>query len=348
MKIMTKIISVAVLTAATNIAWADGTAAGTDINNTATISYKVGGVDQPDVPSPVATFKVDKKIDLSVTAGSGVSVAPGSTSQSITYELLNEGNSTETFSFTVKDDVTGDGFDPTAASCSTPANISVPPSTLLPAPVPTIITVTCNIPTGLANGLTADVDLKATAVDSGGTPYVESASDSVDTTIVDVVLADDKGSATDTGAETVTAGSGLRNASHSAVNTYTVGTATLTVGKTSAVTADPANGVSANAKRIPGATIVYTITVSNADGASDATHLVISDPIQSDLTFVSCSVSGPAVANAVPPTVALPVTCSNSVALGVAGGTVTTSSFTLPGGSGSANVETLTITATVN
>lgn len=337
MKIMKKIISVAILAAATNTAWADGTAAGTDINNTATISYKVGGVDQPDVPSPVATFKVDKKIDLSVTAGSGVTVSPGATSQSMTFELLNEGNSTETFTFAVKDDVTGDDFNPTAASCNVPANISVAPSTLLPSPIPTIITVTCDIPTGLANGNTSDIDLKATVVDGGGIPYVESGTDTAGT--VDVVLADDKGSATDIGAETVTAGSGLRNASHSAVNTYTVGTATLTVAKTSAVTSDPVNGAS-NPKRIPGATIVYTITVSNADGASDATHLVISDPLQSDLTYVSCSLSGPGVPNTTAPIE--PVACN------ISGATVTSSSFTLPGGSGSANVETLTITATVN
>lgn len=348
MKITKKILSVAILTAITNTSWADGTLAGTNVDNTATITYSVSGAVQPVIGSSEAgnstgggtptSFEVDKKIDLSVTGGSPVNVVPGATSQTITFEVLNEGNSTEDFEFTVKDDVTGDNFDPSSA-CSTPATISIPPSILVP-PTPTTISVTCDIPSSVSNGDTSDIDLKATVVDGSGNPYTESATEAAN--IVDVVLADDKGSATDTGSETVTAGSGLRNATHSAVNTYTAtnAAADLTVQKVAAVTNDPINGA-VTPKRIPGATIVYTITVSNADGASDATHLVISDILDTDLNFGSCTVSGPAIVNPVAPNPALPVTC------GFSGGAVTTSSFTLPGGSGSANVETLTITATV-
>ncbi len=348
MKITKKILSVAILTAITSTAWADGTLAGTNVDNTATITYSVSGTVQPVIGSSEAgnsagggtptSFEVDKKIDLSVTAGSAVNVVPGANSQTITYEILNEGNSTEDFQFTIKDDVSGDDFDPSSA-CSTPATISIPPSILIP-PTPTTISVTCDIPSSVSNGDTSDIDLKATVVDGAGNPYTESGTEAANT--IDVVLADDKGSATDTGAETVTPGSGLRNATHSAINTYTASgaAADLTVQKVAAVTNDPINGAS-TPKRIPGATIVYTITVSNADGASDATHLVISDILDTDLTYVGCTVGGPAIVNVAAPSPALPVTC------GLSGSTVSTSSFTLPGGSGSANVETLTITATV-
>ena len=79
---------------------------------------------------------------------------------------------------------------------------------------------------------------------------------------VEVVFADNVGTATDG----VLSG---RNGSHSATNTYTINTADLIVTKTSAVISDPFN-LTSNPKRIPGATIEYTITVSNANGASDA------------------------------------------------------------------------------
>jgi hypothetical protein len=45
-------------------------AAGTDpnvlISNTASVNYTVGGVAQPQVNSPAAEFRVDRKIDLNL------------------------------------------------------------------------------------------------------------------------------------------------------------------------------------------------------------------------------------------------------------------------------------------
>lgn len=328
MKIIPSLVSATVFAVASNSVYAAGTAAGTDIDNTASISYSVSGTAQTPIESSEAgnstpgtgngtatTFKVDKKIDVLVSANSGVNVVPGATGQAITFDVTNEGNSTEDFDLAATQVATGDDFDTTGCTITAPAS-----PVNLAADASATVTIVCDIPpssTTVTNGTTSIVDLEATI--NGVTE-----STGADTAAgVEVVFADDTGTSTD-GAN--------RNGSHSAENTYTVNTADLIVQKTSAVISDPFN-LTTNPKRIPGATIEYNIVVTNADGAADATSMVISDVLPADMTYVSCSVSGDAI---------VAPTCSESL------GTVSTTAFTLPGGSGAATSETLTITATVN
>lgn len=276
--------------AATSNVWADGTTAGTSINNTATINYSVGSVAQTEIESAdggnstpgsgngsATTFVVDKKIDVLVTAGSGVNVVPSATTQAITFNVKNEGNSNETFDFASATAVSGDDFDP--SSCSTPASV------LINAGATTIITVNCDIPDSSSTvnqGKTAFVDLKATA---NGVTQTSGADNPA---TMETVFADSTGTATD-GAD--------RNAAHSATNTFTIATADLTVNKTDAVTKMSINGVDVTGtgadapKRIPGATIEYTITVTNASGAATAAGVVITDPLPTDVTFVSATLT---------------------------------------------------------
>ena len=85
-------------------AWALGTTAGTTITNGATLSYKAGGVDQPDVDTQQDdSFVVDKKIDmvLQTTDGDQIEVKPGQTERITSYVLTNEGNDVQNFRFTV-------------------------------------------------------------------------------------------------------------------------------------------------------------------------------------------------------------------------------------------------------
>ena len=323
-KIIKTLASVVVLSALTNSTWALGTAAGTSVDNTASIAYSVSGVDQTPIESSEAgnsnpgtgngsatTFLVDKKIDLLVTAGSGTNVVPGASGSAtdLSFTLKNEGNSTEDFTLTPSQVASGDQFDTSSCTVTSPAL----PVTLA-ADASTAVTVECTVPPSdatVTNGATSLVDLLAEATGVSETTGAD------DANTVDVVFTDDTGTGTD-GAD--------RNAKHSAVNTYTINTADLTVKKTSAVIDDPANGTT-NPKRIPGATIEYTITVTNAAGAATATGIVISDPLPSDLVYESCTPSGVSG-----------VTCSES------GGTISTSSFDLPAGA----TETLTIKAKVN
>ncbi len=347
MKIISTLISVAALSAITSSAWAAGTTAGTSVDNTASISYTIGSTPQTDIYSSptgnsipgepgvdagaptvadtTTAFVVDKKIDLSITAGSPLTVTPGTTgvvdgANQITYTVTNEGNSPEYFDLDLTQ-VTGEDFDATACSIAAPTTVP----TLIAADGTTTVKVICDIPdsTVVSNGETADIDLRATAVTdaTGAVIYAESAAD---TAGVDVVLADDTGSATD-----AAIAGGDRNASHSAVNTYTVNTASLIVQKTSAVTKMSINGAddTTNPMHIPGSTIEYTITVSNGVGASLASGLVISDILPTELTYVGCTLTGAGTA-----------TCSNVA------GTVTSTAFDLAA-SGTA---TLVIEATVN
>jgi len=118
-------------------AFAIGTSADTDIDNTATISYSVAGSTQTPIESSptgnsvagpgngeATTFKVDNVIDFSVTEADTAytPVAPGSTFQALGFTVQNDGNEVQDFSFTAAEVSTGgddghsgtDDFDGTA------------------------------------------------------------------------------------------------------------------------------------------------------------------------------------------------------------------------------------------
>lgn len=371
-KIIPRLASLAILTAISTSTWAAGTTAGTSVNNTASISYSVGGATQTDIESSSTgnsnpgsgngtptTFVVDKKIDLIVTGpGSNVNVTPNTSGNDLVFQVTNEGNSAEDFSLTISE-IAGGDFDANTCTAS-PSSF-----TALAVDTPTNVTVSCTIPNSgtadnggvanagtVANTNTSVIDLLATVTGvtaSTGADTAGCISGTPDTPscVVDVVFADGTGTTTD---------NADRNAKHSATGTYVVNTADLTVQKTEAVSkmsfdlnddnTNETDVTTGNLYHIPGSTIEYTVTVTNADGAAAARSIVLSDTLQSDLTFVSCTASGDAVLDTVFPaavsTTATTPTCS------AAGQVVTTSSFTLPGGSGSTKQETITITATVN
>ena len=82
-------------------AYAAGTSAGTVISNSATVDYDVGGIDQDDITSAAVTFKVDRKVDLTMVTdeSAAVSITPGSNDNVLTFTLTNTGN--DTFDFTL-------------------------------------------------------------------------------------------------------------------------------------------------------------------------------------------------------------------------------------------------------
>lgn len=369
-KLFKTVASIAVLSAVSSTAWAAGTVAGTDVDNTATISYSVGGIAQTDIGSSEAgntsgagtptTFVVDKKVDLNVTADSAASVdiIPGATANH-TFTLTNEGNDIEYFSLSSLNNTSGDDFDATGCTQTVTAVTGTQPaitgthaspainSTLSPlrlaADGTATITLTCTAPGVQVNADEADVNLVATAVTTaGGTTAITDTVGADDPNAKDTVRADAAGSAT---------GDITTDAKHSAVRKYTVSSATLNVQKLSAVISD-SNGVSANAKRIPGAVIEYTITVTNT--AAEADHLKIADLIPSDLTYVAggtvngapvsaCAITGDGIVNATAPDSGVALACS------LTGSTVSTTSFTLPAGTvGTPTTATLTFSATVN
>ncbi|MCF6189469.1 MAG: DUF11 domain-containing protein [Cocleimonas sp.] len=350
-KIMKTLLSVAVLSAITSTASAApiGTAAGTAVDNTASISYSVGGQNQTPIESSetgnttpgtgngtATTFVVDKKVDLLVTGATTTNVVPGQTGAAdnteLTYTLTNEGNSTEDFTLTATDNlalaVGTDDFNSTGCTVTAPAL----PVTIASGDVVNV-TVECDIPASSAtvtNGAKSLVDLLAevtgvTASSGADTVGCISGTPNTPSCVTDVVFADGTGTGTDVG--------GDRNAWHSATSTYIINTADLTVKKTQAVSEMTINGaaVTGNKYHIPGAEITYTITVSNVAGAASATGIILSDTVPNTMTVVGT----PTVSiDAGPPT---DVTSGSS-------NSVTSLGFDLNAGS----TAVLTIIATVN
>jgi uncharacterized repeat protein (TIGR01451 family) len=97
-------------------AHAAGTPAGTNIQNTAQVSYSVGS-STVTASSNTSTVRVAEMLDAVLTlASSTVQVSPGATAEELVFTLTNTGNGSETFNLTaLSAGVVGDDFDPTLA-----------------------------------------------------------------------------------------------------------------------------------------------------------------------------------------------------------------------------------------
>ena len=92
-----------------------GTIAGTDIDNTAVVSYEVAGTPQ-SITSDTVTLTVAEVLDVDVTLLSGpVSVVSGASTQELLFVVTNTGNGTETFLLAINNALSGDDFDPVAS-----------------------------------------------------------------------------------------------------------------------------------------------------------------------------------------------------------------------------------------
>ena len=271
-------------------AWAAGTAANTDINNSVTLSYDVGGVSQTTVPSNTDSFKVDRKIDLIVDAtNTPLDVTPGATDQNLSFVIRNDGNDQDTFALAGTYNLGGDDFDPTGCDITDTSGTSIA-SVTLAADANVTVYVTCDIPAAGSPHVVDDdngtISLLATSSygNDNGTADVN--------TTVQNVWADANG--TD---------DGTTDGKFSDRGTYHVVSADLTASKTSCVSDSRAFN-NTNPKRIPGATIRYAIQV-NDTGSADANNVTTTDALQVGLTYVSsqilagaCNCGSPAGASA--------------------------------------------------
>ena len=310
-------------------ALAVGTAADTDIANFATVGFKVGGVDQTAVPSNTTTFKVDQVVDLTVAEADGedTDVSPAETGAIARFTVTNTGNATQDFALSVLDldGVTvllnPDTIDALALTIAVDANGD---NVYDAGDVATFIDelsanntisvfVLANIPSDAADGAAANIRLTATAHKAGaaGLGAVEAETGVVDDEGLQIVFSNNTGTADDS---------------------YLVGSATLDAVKTSAVISDPLAGTGANRLAIPGAIVEYTITITN-NGGTPATELVISDDIQSDLTFETGGYSGEdiQIVEGDNPAVTCTADTGDSDGCGLAGNTLTVS---IPTGDG--------------
>ena len=266
---------------------AAGTLAGTSVTNNASLTYEVGGVTQTAVNTTTPdVFVVDRKVDFVLVDDDGdqVSTTPGQNDVNTTWTLTNEGNMDQNFTLVSNELATGtsvygdaDTHDTTAKDIwySTDGGVNWVAYTTqieLDPDQSIMVRVASDIAVAQNNGDVMNIDLVATAVTAAGATETNTAG--VDNpAVVDTVLADGS-----TDPSVGGNGDGAADAIYMAQGGYIIVTAVVDVTKTSCVTEDPINGASANAKRIPGATITYMLDINNT-GTVNADSVSISDAL---------------------------------------------------------------------
>lgn len=261
------------------VAFAAGTPAGTDIENTATASYETPGGSTITVDSNTVVIKVDELLDVVVDSSDAGDVPsqPGDTETVLTFQVTNSGNGNEAFTLTADPAVPGDDFDPTLNQVVLDTNgngaydagvdqVYVPGTndpTLDPDESTTVF-VLVDTPGTPSDGDRAEVNLAAVANTGSGAPGTSF---------------DGQG---DGGGDAVvgTTGADADDSSFLAIQA-----AILDLIK-SATVVDPFGGDQA----VPGSTITYQI-VANVTGTGTLTNLVVSDPIPADTSYVPASIT---------------------------------------------------------
>jgi len=274
-------------------AMAAGTASGTSISNTATLSYAVGGVDQTDIPTTSTSFLVDNKVNLTVAEVGGslttAGVVPGATGVVTTFTVTNNGNTVQDYALSVGAIADGqtlftatDNFDVTACSAFVESGATggyqsgEDTATLIDELAPDAnktVHVVCSVPSTQVNADVSLVSLTATTHTAGaaglGALTTQDAGADVANT-VQVVFADVAGS-----------DDSARDGEHSARDGYLVTSAVIAVSKSYTLLCDPFNGIT-NPKNIPGAMVRWTIQVSNT-GLTSATLSTITDTLNATM-----------------------------------------------------------------
>ena len=307
---MKKII-IAIALGATTSLFALGTKSGTDITNSATLTFSAGEVEQPVVTSNTDTFKVDKKIDmiLVTTNNDQIAVTPGQKDMVTSFKFTNEGNADEYFKFTVedlandaeadydadKDNEDTDGLKITCKDKDGNKVIDNAVDGIIKVPQDAVLTceVKADIKTDANGGKDKDImniELKAVAYKDDQSAPEKETTDADTQDKVDVVFADGesvvngsnaaglgKAESDDAGHKGDTKGDGIEVARSG----YIIVTPVLDVTKTSCVISDPVNG-DTKPKRIPGAIIRYMFDVNNT-GTGDVNNITLSDDVKSQL-----------------------------------------------------------------
>jgi uncharacterized repeat protein (TIGR01451 family) len=287
-------------------AHAAGTAAGTTVNNRATVNYSVGGTAQTPIESSPAgnstagvgngastAFLVDRRVLFTVSevSGNATTVNPGQNDGVTTFTVSNSTNAAEGFALSASNLATGtalfgqnDNTDMNAvrvfvdnpagggtagvydAAIDTAINIDS-----LAVDSSVAVFIVANTPATATNNQFANVRLRAQAAvagSNGGTLEVAD-NNGDDPTLVEVLFGDSGNDGIET-----------------ADDQYAVQSAALTIQKTSSVISDPFNGVGANRLAVPGAVMEYVVTITNT-GSVPATSVQIQDTLDGTLSFAA-------------------------------------------------------------
>jgi len=280
-----------------------GTPAGTTVSNQATATFSVNGT-PATVQSNVSTFKVDRKIDLTLVAQTGTTkVNLGQTGAYLAFTLTNKTNGTQDFLLDPDQQVIAfpgllgtDNFDVTGLRAFADKNgngtyeAGVDDQTYvdeLGADRSTTVFLVGDVP-NLNTAAFAHASMHVTVARGGGagirgTVLVESALDILnDPDAEDIVFADYD-------SDGLALGDAPRNGQARAYGAFELGARTvdLTVVKSSRVVEDGVNG--AFPKALPGATVEYCLLVRNATLLTPATGVTLSDQLPAETTYVAGS-----------------------------------------------------------
>lgn len=281
---------------------AAGVTAGASIQNTVTVDYRVGGMQQTAVQAS-DTFVVDRKVNVTISevGNTTTSVSPGQVNAVTTFDVTNLSNAAIDFALTAAQPTGGAGahsntdtFDVSNVKIyrdngatpnvfdSTDTEITYLDEVAADASVRVFVVATVPLQTGsptrsVATGDVAAVTLTANAHESGtagalGAKLVSSTGANTDS--VETVLADGAG-----------ASDGQYDGAFSAKDDYTILAASLSVVKISSVISDPVNGAT-NPKLIPGAVVEYCVAVSNSAGAT-AQDITITDVLPAEVAYLA-------------------------------------------------------------
>lgn len=259
--------------------FAVGTPVGTSIDNVAEVTFDLSGTTLTQNSNPVSIV-VEEILDLNLLAQTPQrSVLSGDTSEWLLFTLTNTGNGTETFQLTSNNVVAGDDFDPAlptppptiyfdtdGSGDLSPADTAYAPGSNDPdlaADASVDLLLVYDIPTGLADGTRGVAELAAVSATGSGN------------------AGDVFAGLGDGGVDAVVGTSG---ATATTPSEYVVGNVSLALVK-SAVVNDPFGGN----EPVPGATIVYTVTVTTT-GAGTAVTSVFRDPIPANTTYTAGSI----------------------------------------------------------
>lgn len=311
--------ALALLSAGT--AYAGGTAAGTSVENTFTLSYQVAGVAQPTIDTSSSgsnnptVFIVDRLVDLTVNSMGDKTVAPGALNQQLIFSLTNAGNDTQAYDFTLVNEA-GDSFDAAGLTIkyylngSDPsfdpggddgASIAYTPgsgaaSNDLDADKVIWVVVEGNIASTVVDTNTSEISLVVDTLEpstAGANAGDEVMPDTDGNDLIGAaenVLADESG----------TSNEDANDGDHSDTGVYIVASANLTAKKEVEIFSEDGSGCATipgsagtgNQYIIPGACVEYVVEVKNLGATVTATNIAVSDDLPTELTYVTAATTG--------------------------------------------------------
>lgn len=279
------LLAVCLVVLCSGSAWALGTPAGMVIANTATVEYTLSSDPTPFSASVSDSFTVLEVIDTVLVwqdAGA-VPVNSPQNSRALTFLLTNTGNGPETFALTMDDTLAGDDFNPSAQALWLETNAAVglqttgaTPDTLyqpgvndpdLAADGMALIYLLSNIPSGLSDAQTGQVQLTAASA-TAGAPGAPAGTELVGA-----------------GFSGVNAVVGTSNGDSQAVGTYVIETTAVNLTKSIQQIVDPSGG----SQPCPGARVTYRLAVA-VTGSGTAEALTLTDIIPADMTYLPGSI----------------------------------------------------------